>query len=267
MECSQAREELGLKAISAMRSAGTEPTNLLDLQRADVVLALAKKSRPLEHIEAALRGLRANGVAYCIATASNRPRVTACIECAKMLDTLPLACINSGESDFEPPQHKPAPWVYLKAAASLSVSPPLCVGVEDSEGGVGAAVNAELGLVVGYVGATHITDKDAHAAKLLAGTRSESGKGADLVLENYQSFVPLIQTFRALVASGGWAAAREKLHAGEPDAALLKGTVGKVWLGQRGSRKPVYVDGKLSEEHRPMKALRKQRSSLAAGDD
>lgn len=35
---------------------------------------------------------------------------------------------------------------------------PLCVAVEDSLSGVGSAYNAKIGLIVGYVGASHISE-------------------------------------------------------------------------------------------------------------
>lgn len=35
---------------------------------------------------------------------------------------------------------------------------PRCVAVEDSLSGVGSAANADIGMIVGYVGASHITD-------------------------------------------------------------------------------------------------------------
>ncbi len=51
------------------------------------------------------------------------------------------------------------------------------IAVEDSTGGVGAAVRAGIP-VIGYSGSTHIVDKQAHAAKLLE-------KGAVAVYDNF----------------------------------------------------------------------------------
>lgn len=67
------------------------------------------------------------------------------------------------------PEHNPAPlcrlslrldtdsWVY-QAAQYEGVIPPICVAVEDSASGVGSAFAAEMGLIVGYVGASHISE-------------------------------------------------------------------------------------------------------------
>ena len=44
-----------------------------------------------------------------------------------------------------------------KAAQYEGALPPLCVAVEDSASGVGSAFAAEMGLIVGYVGASHIS--------------------------------------------------------------------------------------------------------------
>jgi beta-phosphoglucomutase-like phosphatase (HAD superfamily) len=51
--------------------------------------------------------------------------------------------------------------------------------VEDSVSGVGSAANAEIALIVGYVGASHISldAQDAHADSLLEGAKSNNGGG------------------------------------------------------------------------------------------
>ena len=44
-----------------------------------------------------------------------------------------------------------------QAAQFEGALPPLCVAVEDSASGVGSAYAAQMGLIVGYVGASHIS--------------------------------------------------------------------------------------------------------------
>ena len=77
-----------------------------------------------------------------------------------------------------------------------------------------AAANAKLGLIVGYVGASHIADKEGHAKMLLAGKRSDDGRGADVVIEDMADLPPLVAAF----AAGG--VERAKGHA----------TAGPRWL-------------------------------------
>ena len=53
-------------------------------------------------------------------------------------------------------------YLFSKQAAQFEgVLPPLCVAVEDSASGVGSAEAASMGMIVGYVGASHITDVSA----------------------------------------------------------------------------------------------------------
>ena len=57
-----------------------------------------------------------------------------------------------------------------------------CIAVEDSVSGVGSAANASVSLIIGYVGASHITPEaqDAHAHSLLLGrTLTGAGAGSD----------------------------------------------------------------------------------------
>ena len=151
------RARKGLIPIRQMREEGNEPETLLVQQKSDVIVALSKQSRPLPYIVAALEELRElQSVPYAICTASSASRVTTCLEAMPEFGSLlPTSVLNSGESNFTPHAHKPQPWVYLRGAAMLGVAPERCVAVEDSETGVGAGVNAKLGLVIGYVGGLH----------------------------------------------------------------------------------------------------------------
>lgn len=64
---------------------------------------------------------------------------------------------------------KPAPDVYLLAAQIQNTKTIYCCAVEDSASGVGSASNAQMGLIIGYVGANHIKDKQTHAEMLMKG--------------------------------------------------------------------------------------------------
>ena len=80
-------------------------------------------------------------------------------------------------SGHEMPRTKPAPDVYLAAAAALGVEPGRCLVVEDSATGVTAGVAAGA-TVVGYSPSTH--GHDSRDALLAAGARHVMGDMAEL---------------------------------------------------------------------------------------
>ena len=88
-------------------------------------------------------------------------------------------------------------WTPGSPGGGGGLPPARCVAVEDSASGVGSAANAKLGLIVGYVGASHIADKEGHAKMLLAGKRSDDGRGADVVIEDMADLPPLVAAFAA----------------------------------------------------------------------
>merc|ERR1712146_866674 len=136
---------------------------------------------PTEGVIEALNTLKQDRVPFVIATTSGKPRVPVCVDAAGLRLYFPSddAHIHSGESDFVPSKFKPDPEVYLKAAHSVGREPSTCIAVEDSASGVGSASNAGIGLIVGYVGASHIgpDSKASHASMLMAGTRASNGRG------------------------------------------------------------------------------------------
>ena len=62
-----------------------------------------------------------------------------------------------------------------------------------------SAANARVGLIVGYVGGSHIAPelKSAHAATLLAGAKADDGRGADVVLADMRDVPALVAWFAA----------------------------------------------------------------------
>ena len=70
------------------------------------------------------------------------------------------------------------------AAEKTGALPENSVAVEDSTSGVGSAANAQMGLIVGYVGGSHIApeNEDGHAGTLMAGERSDDKRGADITI-------------------------------------------------------------------------------------
>ena len=60
---------------------------------------------------------------------------------------------------------KPHPDIYLAAATGLGIAPDRCLAIEDSPVGARAAVATGM-TVVGLAAASHIADREAHAAEL-----------------------------------------------------------------------------------------------------
>ena len=121
--------------------------------------------------------------------------------------------------------------MYLKAAAAEKCDPEDCIAVEDSGSGVGSAANAGMGLIIGYVGASHIpaSKKESHARMLMAGEKSKDGRGALLVVEEFRNVAVLVNAFKAARAKG-------EGKGGKPGASfsfreeVIQGLKGRVWL-------------------------------------
>jgi beta-phosphoglucomutase-like phosphatase (HAD superfamily) len=179
------RLALGLPTLEKTRGANK---TLLELQKEETVESLSILARPCEGVVKTLNSLRDLGFRFAISTTSPKPRVPVCVDKSGLREWFGPEKIHSGESDFNPPRFKPDPAVYLKAAAAEETDPSRCIAVEDSTSGVGSAANAGIGLIVGYVGASHISRerKHQHALSLLSGARSEEGRGADVVLSDLE---------------------------------------------------------------------------------
>ena len=117
--------------------------------------------------------------------------------------------------------------MYLLAAEKTAALPANSVAVEDSTSGVGSAANAKMGLIVGYVGGSHISDEneDGHAGTLMAGSRSDDGRGADIVVRDMRDLVPVVDHFKSAVESGEKAPVKFT-------RALLDGLVDKYWVDE-----------------------------------
>lgn len=97
----------------------------------------------------------------CIASSSSPERLAACLE---ILD-LAVAFGKHVYSASIVARGKPHPDLFLHAAAQLGVAPPDAIVIEDSEGGVRAAVAAGM-TPIGFLAASHI--RDGHEARLRA---------------------------------------------------------------------------------------------------
>lgn len=125
----------------------------------------------IEGVEAVLDHLQARGITYCLASSGTHRRIRTALTAVGF-----LARFEGRIFSAEDVAHgKPAPDLFLHAAASMGVKPADCVVVEDSPLGV-AAANAAGMKVFGYAGMTD-------PAKL---------SGADSVFHNMAALAELI---------------------------------------------------------------------------
>lgn len=164
----------------------------------DVVLKTS--SQPCAGMPEVVAALQTRSVPFNIASTSSQDSLKASLIAAGMYEAFMPAdkMIHSGESDFDPPAHKPKPDVYLKAAAALGVQPRNCVAVEDSDSGIGSAAHAGFGLIVGYVGGGQIprSMREEAAGILMAGGRTNDRRGADIVISDAAGLLPLVSAWR-----------------------------------------------------------------------
>jgi HAD superfamily hydrolase (TIGR01509 family) len=136
----------GPKSALAMERHLGQPGRGHDLHRELRELVRAElEGGPVEPMPGAselIAALRARGMPLGLATNSGREFATRALRAAGIYDH--FDAVVSAE-DVERP--KPAPDVYLAAAAELGAEPEACVGLEDSETGVAAARAAGMTVV------------------------------------------------------------------------------------------------------------------------
>ena len=123
----------------------------------------------LQPIPGAHELLRAIALPVCVASNSPPQRVARSLSAAGLSAHFPEGTFFSAAAVARP---KPAPDVFLHAAEMMGAAPGECLVVEDSPTGVRAAVAAGM-TVHGFVGAGHVTDREALGATLTAAGAAE----------------------------------------------------------------------------------------------
>ncbi|MGW0825597.1 HAD family hydrolase [Streptomyces sp. NPDC002845] len=125
-----------------------------------------RELKPVVGVGEVLGGLRSSGVAYCVASSARHTRIRFSHRTTGLDRWFEEAWLFSAE---DVGRGKPAPDLFLHAAASRGVAPERCVVVEDSPLGVQAALAAGMD-VYGYTAMTP-------AARLAGATRLFSDMG------------------------------------------------------------------------------------------
>ncbi|GAB2894670.1 HAD family hydrolase [Streptomyces deserti] len=133
---------------------------------ARTLAAFERELRPVAGVDEVLGGLRDGGVAYCVASSARHARIRFSHRTTGLDRWFLEAWVFSAE---DVGRGKPAPDLFLHAAAAMGVAPKRCVVVEDSPLGVQAALAAGMD-VYGYTAMTP-------AARLAGATRLFSDMG------------------------------------------------------------------------------------------
>lgn len=106
--------------------------------------------RPLSGVAAAIDGLHAAEVACCVASSSQRERIELSLSVTGLLSRLTPHIFSATMVE----NGKPAPDLFLHAAAQMGYSPSQCLVIEDSPAGIRAAQAAGM-RVLAFTGGAH----------------------------------------------------------------------------------------------------------------
>ena len=111
----------------------------------------AEELEPTEYLNSVLDQLN---VKSCIATSSSPQRVNFALQTTGLLAFFDGRITTSSEVQ----KGKPAPDIFLHAAAKMNVQPEHCLVIEDSQAGIEGALAAGME-VIKYTGASHLSGK------------------------------------------------------------------------------------------------------------
>lgn len=106
--------------------------------------------KPLPGVAAAIDALRAKQVACCVASSSQRERIELSLSVTGLLPQLTPHIFSATMVE----NGKPAPDLFLHAAAAMGISPAACIVIEDSPAGISAARAAGM-RVLAFTGGSH----------------------------------------------------------------------------------------------------------------
>jgi HAD superfamily hydrolase (TIGR01509 family) len=153
------------------------PERFRETLRERVLRAFEHELQPIAGVPALLDAL---AVDHCVASSSHPDRIRCSLEIAGLLDRLTPHLFSATMVDHG----KPAPDLFLLAAATMATEPSRCLVVEDSEVGIRAGKAAGM-RVFGFTGASHVR-AEVHAPRLRAA-------GADAILTEMAALFGLIE--------------------------------------------------------------------------
>jgi HAD superfamily hydrolase (TIGR01509 family) len=152
------------------------PQSFRESLRERVLQAFERELEPVPGVPALLDAL---ALKRCVASSSHPDRIRCSLEVTGLLDRLAPHLFSATMVAHG----KPAPDLFLLAAARMTAEPMRCLVVEDSEVGIRAGKAAGM-TVFGFTGASHV-DAARHAPRLQAA-------GADAVFTEMAALTDLV---------------------------------------------------------------------------
>ena len=156
------------------------PDELVSEREREYFDLAAGRLRPFPGVVKTLEALRNRGARLAVASSGRPEKIHFNLTQARLAGFFDVVC-----SVTQVPQGKPAPDLFLEAAAQLGVCPETCIVVEDSIVGVQAARAASM---------TAMAFASSHSAEQLRNA------GAHHVFETYAEFIPLLDGIDRSVA-------------------------------------------------------------------
>jgi len=172
---------LGISTASMLETIEAEhgrrlPASFQTTLRARILAAFERALEPVAGVPAVLDALP---VDRCVASSSHPERIRRSLELTGLLDRLAPHLFSASMVS----EGKPAPDLFLLAAARMAVEPSRCLVVEDSAAGIRAGKAAAM-TVFGFTGGSHVRS-ETHGPRLLAA-------GADAVFAQMVALLGLI---------------------------------------------------------------------------
>jgi HAD superfamily hydrolase (TIGR01509 family) len=134
------------------------PAGFAERYHEELFAAFARELRAIDGVREALAAI---ALPRCVASSGTHERIRAALTAAGLLDAFDGAIFSA--TDVE--RGKPAPDLFLHAAAQMGAAPERCVVVEDSPAGVQAARAAGM-TVLGYAGLAGAAPLEAAGARM-----------------------------------------------------------------------------------------------------
>ncbi|MBD1842062.1 HAD family phosphatase [Cyanobacteria bacterium FACHB-63] len=147
---------------------------------------LSIDAKPTEGTPAVLDELCDRGIEFALVSNSSLRRLEACLAASELMGYFGDRVFSAADS-LPVRRPKPLPDIYLYAAQCLNAEVSNCIAIEDSISGVKSAVAAEIPMIVGYVGGTHITEDE--RSDRISVLRSA---GVHFVIEQMSELIPLL---------------------------------------------------------------------------
>ncbi|MEC7761056.1 MAG: HAD family hydrolase [Pseudomonadota bacterium] len=129
----------------------------------------------LEPVSGVRDAIEALPIARCVASSSQPDRIALSLSLTGLLDLFEPHLFSASMVTHG----KPAPDLFLHAAAKMQVQPADCVVIEDSPAGIAAAKSAGM-RVIGFVGGSHAGPADLKTAVASAGPDAIIERMSDL---------------------------------------------------------------------------------------